>query len=554
MNVSAGRDARLLIVLAFAALALLGSWWLDARAVAVAEGVAARPRCVSYAPSSSGSRAPRNVTPGQLRYDFAHLAKRTGCIRTYTVSDGFDQAPQVAREFGLEVLLGLWIGSDLAHNEREIARGIDLARRHRETIRTIVVGNEVLLRRELAPEQLAALIHRVASATGLPVTYADVWGVWMKHRALSEAVSFVTVHILPYWDDDPVGIDDVIPFVHGLYREIQRSFPGKAVLVGETGWPSAGRPRGAAVPGRVNQARYIREFTVLAEQRGIDYNLIEAFDQPWKMAHEGTVGGHWGLYDGEGHEKFPWSGPLAEAPQGRAVIVAALVASLLGAGAGVLLGGVARFRVGLALAASAALFVGIAARQRQYLLAGNATALDWTITLAVVVTGWLAFGIAVRALAARTPVTRDPMPRALTLPLLLGCAYVCLGLVFAGRHRDFPLWLFLPGVLGIAITAGVNPQARAASLRERRAVDEVLLAIWLVAAGCLIPLLERLQNARSLGWGAASVLLGSAVLLPLVPQSRKHHGAAKQPDARPGEVVEHHAGGADREGEVGRQG
>lgn len=541
-------------MLAAAALTLLGSWWLDARAVAVAGGAAVRPQCISYAPSGGGSRAPRDVTPAQLRRDFAVLAKRTGCIRTYTVSDGFDRAPEVAREFGLEVLLGLWIGSDPAHNEREIARATDLARSHRETLRAIVVGNEVLLRRDLAPEQLAALIRRVASATGLPVTYADVWGFWMKHRSLAEAVSFVTVHILPYWDDDPVSIDEVIPFVDGLYTQIERSFPGKAVLVGETGWPSAGRPRGAAVPGRINQARYLREFTVLAARRGIEYNLIEAFDQPWKMAHEGTVGGHWGLYDAEGREKFPWSGPLAEAPQGRTVIVAALVAGLLGAGAGMLLGGVARFRVGLALAASATLTVGIAARQLQYLQAGNATPLAWAITLAVAVAGWLAFGIAIRALAARAPVTRDPMPRVLVLLLLLACAYVCLGLVFAGRHRDFPLWLFLPGVLGIAITAGVNPEARAARLQVRRAVDEVLLATWLVAAGCLVPLLERLQNAQSIGWGATCILLGSAILLPLALQPRKHHRAAQHPDAGAGEVIEDHAHGTAREGEVGRQG
>ena len=56
-------------------------------------------------------------------------------------------------------------------------------------------------------EQLAVLIRRVGAATGMPVTYADVWGFWVKHRVLAQAVSFVTVHIIPYWDDDPVGTD-----------------------------------------------------------------------------------------------------------------------------------------------------------------------------------------------------------------------------------------------------------------------------------------------------------------------------------------------------------
>ena len=182
-------------------------------------------------------------------------------MRTYTVSEGFAQVPEVARELGLEVLLGAWIGGDAAHNEREVALVIDTAQRHRDTVRAIVVGNEVLLRHELTPDQLAVLVRRVAAATGMPVTYADVWGFWVKHRVLAQAVSFVTVHIIPYWDDDPVGIDEVIPYVDALYADMQRTFPGKDVLIGETGWPSAGRPRGAIEPGRVNQARYLRGFT-----------------------------------------------------------------------------------------------------------------------------------------------------------------------------------------------------------------------------------------------------------------------------------------------------
>jgi glucan 1,3-beta-glucosidase len=302
----------------------------------------------------------------------------------------------------------------------------------------------------------------------------------------------------------------------------------------------------------VNQTRYVREFTALAEKRGIRYNLIEAFDQPWKRVPEGTVGGHWGLYDVEGREKFPWSGPVAEAPQGRNVVAVAAVAAALVAFAGLLWGGAARARVGLTLAASAALLVGIGARQLQDLLVGNATALDWATTLAVALAGWLAFGLAVRSMLAQ-PAPRDPMPRLLTLLLLLSCAYVCLGLVFAGRHRDFPVWLFLPGVLGIAISAVVNPLARAARLRRERAIDEVLLAAWLVVAACLVPLLERFQNGRSLGWGITSLLLGSAILLPLALEARKHQRTAEHTDAGPGEAVQHHAEGADRDGERRRQ-
>jgi len=515
---------------ALTAVLLLWSWWQDAQPVPVADGPGARLQCISYAPSGGRFRPPQPVTREDIRRDLELLAARTGCVRTYTVSEGLDQVPAVARELGLQVILGAWIARDAAHNEREVSRVIDVANRHRDTIRAIVVGNEVLLRHELPPARLAALILRVREATRLPVTYADVWGLWVEHRVLSEAVSFVTVHIIPYWDDDPGGVDAVIPYVDDLYSQMQRQFPGKEVLIGETGWPSAGRPRGGIEPGRVNQARYVREFATYAEKRGIRYNLIEAFDQPWKRVHEGTVGGHWGLYDRDGREKFPWTGPVAEQPLGTAVAVAGLAAAALGAAAGLLFAGAARSLSVPALAAASSMLVTIGARQAQDLVLGNATLLDWSATLVVALAGWWAFVLAARALVRPEP-WRDPLPTWLTWLLLLAAAYVCLGLVFAGRHRDFPVWLFLPGALAFATSAVTHTAARAAELVRHRATELLLLAAWLLAAGVLVPLHEGFANGRSLGWGALCVLLGSAILLPPALQSRQHERPAEHADA-----------------------
>jgi exo-beta-1,3-glucanase (GH17 family) len=530
LSLATKNSVRAAVALALAALLLLWSWCRDAQPVPVADGPGARLQCISYAPSSGLFRPLRQVTREEIRRDLELLAARTGCVRTYTVSEGLDQVPAVAGELGLRVILGAWIGRDAEHNEKEVSRVIDVANRHRDTIRAIVVGNEVLLRHELPPVRLAALIMRVGEATGLPVTYADMWGVWVRHRVLSEAVSFVTVHIIPYWDDDAVGIDAVIPYVDNLYAQMQRQFPGKEVLIGETGWPSAGRPRGGIEPGRVNQARYVREFAALAEERSIRYSLIEAFDQPWKRMHEGTVGGHWGLYDRDGREKFPWTGPVAEAPLGTAVAVAGLAAAALGAAAGLLFGGAVRLGSVLVLAAASSMLVTIGARQGQDLVLGNATVLEWSATLVVALAGWWAFALAARALVRPEPL-RDPLPAWLTWLLLLAAAYVCLGLVFAGRHRDFPVWLFLPGALAFAMSAATHTAARAAELVRRRATECLMLAAWVVTAGVLVPLQEGFANARSLGWGALCMLLGSAILLPLALQSRQHERPAEHADA-----------------------
>ena len=205
-------------------------------------------------------------------------------------------------------------------------------------------------------------------------------------------------------------------------------------------------------------------------------------------------------------------------------------------------------RTGLALACAAALLVGIGAYQWHDLRLNNATAVDWVATLTIGAAGWVALAIGLRALLGGTQ-QRDPVPAWLLLLLLLGSAYISLGLVFAGRHRDFPFWLFLPGVVGIALTSATHRAARALDLVRRRATGEVLLATWLVIAGVLIPLSERFANTQSLLWGAASLALGSAVLLPLALQVREHQGATEHSEAGEGETVQHHAEGADRDGQ-----
>jgi exo-beta-1,3-glucanase (GH17 family) len=540
------------MLLSVLAAVLAVGWWLDGRPVALPDAPTARLECVSYSPSGATDGMPRNVRPERIRADLESLSREFDCVRTYSVVQGLDQVPAIARELGLEVLLGVWIGREAKLNEIEVERAIEIARTERDVLRGIVVGNEVLLRHEQTPDQLAALIHRVRAATDLPVTYADVWGFWVKHRAVSSAVSFVTVHIIPYWDDDPVGIDGVIPYVDRLYREMQATFPGKRVFIGETGWPSVGRPRGPNVPGRVNQARYIREFTALAHERGIPYNLIEAFDQPWKRGPEGTVGGYWGLQDVHGQPKFPLVGPMTNVPGAMAVFWAALAGAGVGAAIGAWRYDRRRLRAAVLLGAVGSLVASIGARQYWYTTLGNLNVVDWVATLGVAVAGWIALALALReALDDRNGteappggmrVLREPwaisriptrleLTSLLRLLLLLCAAYVSLGLAFAGRHRDFPVWLFLPGVLGLVIASIRRAREYGAALRRDRAIEEALLACWLVVAAVWIPAIERFCNLASAAWGLAMLAAALAVLVPVGLQPPGEQQPAQHPDS-----------------------
>jgi hypothetical protein len=96
------------------------------------------------------------------------------------------------------------------------------------------------------------------------------------------------------------------------YDQLRKAFPDKPILIAEVGWPSHGNRLDQAVASQVNQARFLRNFLDTADKRGMDYFVMEAFDQPWKREIEGTVGAYWGLLDVDRGPKFAMTGPVTE--------------------------------------------------------------------------------------------------------------------------------------------------------------------------------------------------------------------------------------------------
>ena len=310
-----------LTCLAFVAVAIAGVWvWLGSPVLMPYPqvGRAEKLYCVSYTPFR-GLQTPLDpatmIPAAQIDDDLARLSEITDCVRTYSVDFGLDQIAGIAAKYGLKVMQGLWLSSHPAKNNYQIETAIALANKYPETIRAVVVGNEVLLRGDMTATDLARTIRAVKARVRVPVTYADVWEFWLRNNDIANAVDFVTIHILPYWEDFPVSAGRAGAHVDAIRRQVVDAFPGKEVLIGEVGWPSAGRMREGALPSPVNQARVIQDVLALSKRENFRVNVIEAFDQPWKRALEGTVGGHWGLLDGYSRApKFGWSQPVSNHP------------------------------------------------------------------------------------------------------------------------------------------------------------------------------------------------------------------------------------------------
>ncbi len=275
---------------------------------------------LAYGPYHLGQDPNYSVYPSaeEVAADIPTLASLTGSIRIYSSLGPARSIVQDAERAQLSVNLGISLGRDAAANKREMAAGMNLM--SNPAVSTITVGNEVLLRGDLPESKLVAAIQTVRAAArkvGHPllVTTADVDAVWLAHPDLARYVDAITVHLYPFWQK--IAIGDAIPALKKSYARIVSTFPGKKVIIGETGWPSGGPPQGAAVPSAENQAQYFKDFLAWTRQQcsPIQYYYFDAFDEGWKT-NEAGVGAHWGLYDQNGtlkpafHSLLPAASPM----------------------------------------------------------------------------------------------------------------------------------------------------------------------------------------------------------------------------------------------------
>ena len=232
------------VCLAVSATVIAAVWaWLGLAVPMPQAPVAAGEKlyCLSYAPFR-GRQSPLDpatlISAAQIEDDLSRLAKITNCVRSYSTDFGLDQIAGIAARHGLKVMQGLWLSSHPDKNREQIETAVALVNRYPETIRAVVVGNEVLLRGEMTATDLAATMRAVKARVPVPVTYADVWEFWLRNRDVAAAADFITIHILPYWEDFPIPARDAAAHVEAIRRQVVA--PLRQGRDHRIGWPSAG--------------------------------------------------------------------------------------------------------------------------------------------------------------------------------------------------------------------------------------------------------------------------------------------------------------------------
>jgi exo-beta-1,3-glucanase (GH17 family) len=295
---------------------------------------------VNYGPFHRAGQSPDLTSPlpaEQLLADLGAISKAGfRYVRTFGLDNGLGQiVPLGHRRFPhLKFFLGVYVcalnhdGAANSHSTRaQMDEAIRLANSF-DAVEGIVVGNECLAgepeacRQPVSIEQLIGDLDYVRQGLKGParsrvrVTTAMSMVAAVKHyetqgRRVAERCDVVMVNIYPFFDRVAVA-DAAAKVFPGALQHVSRLYAhtGKRLIVGETGWPSAGPANGAAVPGGENQFHYLRALTRYAKSNDVSVFLFEMFDEPWKSAFE-SVGPHWGLFDGDGRPKFsppfPWA-------------------------------------------------------------------------------------------------------------------------------------------------------------------------------------------------------------------------------------------------------
>jgi exo-beta-1,3-glucanase (GH17 family) len=321
---------------------LLALWTALACLLAAAPALGLEPAFigVNYGPFHRAGQSP-DLTPllpaGQIEADLGAIsAAGFRYVRTFGLDNGLEQiVPLGQHRFPhLRYFLGVYVCAlnhdDIGnpHSTRaQMDEAIRLANSF-DAVEGIVVGNECLAgepeacRQPVSTEQLIGDVGYVRQGLNGParsrvrVTTAMSMLAAVKHhetqgRRVAEHCDVVMVNIYPFFDR--VTVADAVGTVFPVaLQHVSRlyAYTGKRLMVGETGWPSAGPANGAAVPGGENQAHYLRGLSRYAKSNGASVFLFEMFDEPWKSAVE-SVGAHWGLFDGDGRPKFsspfPWA-------------------------------------------------------------------------------------------------------------------------------------------------------------------------------------------------------------------------------------------------------
>ena len=254
-----------------------------------------------FSPYEEGQKPGDFISESQIRRKLELIKPYTKWIRTFSCTDGNEQIPILAKEYGLETLVGAWLGDDPIINEDEINGLINLT--NQGCVDIAAVGNEVMYRGDLSEDELIDYINRVKSAIpNTPVGYVDAYYEFTDRPKITEVCDVILANCYPFWEG--CSQEYSLVYMKQMYFQAMSVASGKKVIITETGWPSQGANLEGALPSYENALKYFINAQNWSNDENIEMFYFSSFDESWKVGSEGDVGAFWGLWDKDEKLKF----------------------------------------------------------------------------------------------------------------------------------------------------------------------------------------------------------------------------------------------------------
>lgn len=265
---------------------------------------------ISYSPYRDGQSPEypggNKPTYENIREDMGILEKNWGLIRIYSCDPVSELVLEVIEKekFRIKVFLGAWISQYAQANEEEVSNLIRLAKRYKDIVPVVIVGNEVLVKwsdHKVPVEDMIGYIREVREAVTQPVSMADNYEFWFGPgaRVIADELDFLTVHNYPLWDNK--GIMEGMVYTKAYYKTMKERFPDRLPVYGEVGWAtlSDNHYMRIAEANESNQVKYFTKVVDWASNNNVIAFYFDAFDENWKKSISGGPKDpekHWGLF------------------------------------------------------------------------------------------------------------------------------------------------------------------------------------------------------------------------------------------------------------------
>jgi len=250
---------------------------------------------IDYSPyeNRQDPNAGSQISVDQLTRSIGLIAPYTRTVRSFGVDHGLENIGCIAHKFGLGAYINAYISKDTVANETAVQTLIQLAKQG--CVDVAVIGSEALYRGDVTAAQLTGYVDEFRAAVpAVKVAAADTYYEFTQNPSVGADVDIILANYYPYFEGWKISL--AIANLHAEDQQLQKAFPGKEIIVSETGFPSDGTSVGNAVPSLANAAFYFLNFESWAQAENRKSFYFEFRDEAWKTG-EGPIGPHWGIFD-----------------------------------------------------------------------------------------------------------------------------------------------------------------------------------------------------------------------------------------------------------------